>query len=69
MTDRAPSIFWSLRGVIFSMLLGFHHALEQDEADLQTMSGAFRLVQTDPGLSGHSDLARSFLWGDSSMAN
>ncbi len=69
MTDPAPSILRSLRGLLFSMLLGFHNAIEQDEADLKSMSGAFRLVQVDPGLLGHSDLASSFLWGSSSMAN
>lgn len=69
MTDQAPSILRPLRGLLFSMLLGFHNALEQDDADLTTMTGSFRLVQTVPDELGQVDLARTFLWGHSGLAN
>jgi hypothetical protein len=69
MTDPSPSLVRSLRGMLFSMLLGFHNALEQDEAELDTLSGTFRLVQTAPDQLGHADLARTFIWGHSGLAN
>jgi hypothetical protein len=69
MTRPIRSLVRSLRGLLFSMLLGFHNALEQDDAELDTLSGAFRLVQTAPDQLGQADLARTFLWGHSGLAN
>lgn len=69
MTDPSRSLVCSLRGMLFSILLGFHNALEQDDAELDTLSGAFRLVQTAPEQLGQADLARTFLWGQSAFAN
>jgi hypothetical protein len=69
MTDLTTLVVQPLRGMLFSMLLGFHNALEQDEAELTTISGAFRLVQTAPDQPGQADLARTFIWGHSGLAN
>ena len=69
MTQPSRSLVRSLRGLLFSALLGFHNALEQDDADLTTMTGSFRLVQTAPDQLGQVDLARTFLWGHSGLAN
>ncbi len=58
-----------LRSVVFSMLLGFHNALEQDAAGLDEQGRTVRAEYREPARTGLDDPARCFFWGESSLAN
>jgi hypothetical protein len=59
----------SLRSVVFSMLLGFHNAMEQDVAGLDEQGRTVRADYREPARTGIDDPARCFFWGESSLAN
>jgi len=58
-----------LRSVLFSMVLGFHNALEQDDASLEDLRPAMRVHLPDHGASLLARPERCFFWGSSSLAN
>ncbi len=59
----------SLRTLIFSMLLGFHNAWDQDDAALEELSVRFKAEYRSP--IGHvlDDPEHCFFWGESSLLN
>jgi|688.fasta_scaffold43546_2 hypothetical protein len=58
-----------LRSVVFSLLLGFHNAMEQDAAGLDDQGRTVRAEYREPARTGLDDPARCFFWGGSSLAN
>lgn len=59
----------SLRGLLFSMLLGFHNAWEQDDAALDEVNGLVRVVRWEPRPDAFSRPERCFFWAASSLLN
>lgn len=59
----------AFRTFLFSLLLGFHNAWEQDDASLEEISGRFRAEYRGP--VGHvlDHPERCFFWGESSLLN
>lgn len=59
----------AFRSVLFSLLIGFHNAWDQDDLSLDEPSARYRVIHrmpVDPAL--HSP-ARCYFWGISSLLN
>lgn len=58
----------ALRAVLFSLLIGFHNALEQDDRGVEDQ-GALRIELREPkdGRLAHPE--RTFIWLESSLLN
>ena len=57
-----------LRALLFSMLMGFHNALEQDDLGLEDQ-GAFRIEHREPNEGRAVHPERTFIWLESSLLN
>lgn len=58
-----------LRSYLFSLLLGFHNAFEQEERAMEELAIRVVTVQILPGEQAMAHPARCFLFGESSLAN
>jgi len=57
------------RSLMFSVLLGFHNALEQDDAALEEVAVHIRIAHHDPLAHLLARPERCFLWNASSLLN
>ncbi|MBK9416403.1 MAG: hypothetical protein IPO05_18930 [Flavobacteriales bacterium] len=57
-----------LRPLLFSMLLGFHNALEQDDIGIEDQV-AFRIEHREPNEGRVAHPERTFIWLESSLLN
>lgn len=57
------------RSLFFSVVLGFHNALEQDEAALEEVAVQIRIAHHDPLAFDLSRPERCFFWNESSLMN
>jgi len=59
----------ALRSIVFSMVLGFHNAWEQDERSLEELSMRFQAEYREPLDHVLDHPERCFFWGESSLLN
>lgn len=59
----------ALRSIVFSLILGFHNALEQDDRGLEELSMRFQAEYREPLDHALEHPARCFFWGESSLLN
>lgn len=57
------------RTVLFSLLLGFHNALEGEESALEAPGVLVRTALPDPNAAYLAHPARCFFWNASSLLN
>ena len=58
-----------MRTLLFTVLLGFHNALEQDDADLEEIAVHIRNDHQDPLATLLARAGRCFFWNGSSLLN
>ena len=58
-----------MRTLLFTVLLGFHNALEQDDADLEEIAVHIRIDHRDPLEDLLVRSERCFFWNRSSLMN
>ena len=59
----------ALRSILFSLMLGFHNAWEQDDAALDELGQRFRVAYQAPVDHALARPERCFFWGESSLLN
>lgn len=59
----------ALRSVLFSLILGFHNAWEQDDRGLEELGIRFRAEYREPLAHPLHHPERCFFWGESSLLN
>jgi hypothetical protein len=58
-----------MRTLLFTVLLGFHNALEQDDAVLEEVAVHIRIAHHDPLATLLARAGRCFFWNGSSLLN
>jgi len=58
-----------VRTVLFSLLIGFHNAWEQDERGMEELAMRFRAEYREPVGHPLDHPERCFFWGESSLLN
>jgi hypothetical protein len=59
----------ALRSIVFSIVLGFHNAWEQDDRGLEELSMRFQAEYREPLDHVLDRPERCFFWGESSLLN
>lgn len=59
----------AFRSVLFSLLIGFHNAWEQDDLAFDEPSARYRVIHRMPVDPALQRPARCFFWGISSLLN